>query len=774
MQSVKGTFPHISACLFPADRTPDHQIPQTSHSGQRQIQTHHDTVEEGLYTRHYTPSHSYNAQTATQNCSRYWVHERQIRHTCASCEASQGSSPFGQGSFIYPSYTGPGPPGMYRYLENPFYKRDHTSHSRCKQKGESHSGQRSCSADVWSRSHSSARHPRSFHRLIYPSGIHQSHFVNSFHNPFPSAFNTTKYRGHGNTICSPFIPANTHHCESDPEYSTGSLHEASNHATCGSCSSESLPSLDKICSQSLGDVFCDVNSNHSTYGSTDNRLHSEGSIESNMTDLAELREQVYRTFNKALKKHISSKNQHHYHHLSHSSSISSCDSNTFQEICNQQSTNQDIFVSGSYGRKKLVPSLVPASSTKFNDVGTSMTPDIGSKQSVVDSCRGGITVSGEIDDKPIDSLHSDSIFSSCQNCDQWATDSSSLSLSSFCSDIKPSLSSSSLSLSDIRSSCDSWTTDSSGLSLSDMSGLSVYPSEESLQSVTSHIIANINLPVRDSGAPYLGLVSQYTCKACDRNRSVIKSTRLAHRYAPYHIQKLSVHDSMYSKCSITSDCILNCRRRRNITSPCGYHYHTGANRKLHTFMDSSNIKELLLWIRNFKYRDKDKCCTYLDCSCEKDYSLGKCKSAEGMKLSNCHVNSESSSEWNDEFDNLENDAENFDIGSRFSTKIYGASSSAERTSLLVCNEQRDGKTISCGERKETDFVMTRGTTFSCDNRQKLVGQGSDTNRGCDSTRTIFCVVCRQQLSGQADPTHQACRSMVVFTEPQGEYGFIAE
>ena len=838
----------ISLISISADRTVNHQLPETS---QRRTRPRRNAEEEEHYTRHHTRPHSYNTQTATLNCSRYWIHEQQIRHTCASCEASQGSSPFGQGSFIYPSYTGPGPPGVYRYLENPFYQIDHRCHSNCVHKSHCHSGQRSCSTAVWSRSHSTAvRHPRSFSRQVFPSGFHQPHFVNTptFHHPFPSTFATSNFRGHGNSICSPtFVHTGSYHCESDPEYSMGNLREASNHATCGSCSSESLPSLDKICIPSLGkdnsregkSFLCDINdSNHSTCGSRENRLHSDSSMESNLADFTELRDHVVKTFNavaprraktpwsfgpsecnrvsKALKKHqeiISGSSKNQKQHLSHSSSISSCDSNTFHEICKQQSANLEAFLSDSSGKGKMIPSSSTQKVPRFNDAGTSMTPDFGSKINIVANLMDELAVSKETDDLLNDTMHSDSDFSSCQNCDQWATDSSSLSLSSFHSDIKPSSSSSSLSLSDIRSSCGSSLTDSSGLSLSDISGLSVYLSEESLLSSTSQFIANANLPVRESGASYLGLVSQYTCKACDRTRSVIKSTRLAHRCAPYHNPRLSLHDCLYRyhKHSIASDCHLNCRRRRNITSHCGYYYKTGANRKQYAFMDCSNIKELLLWIRNFKYRDK--CCSCRDCSCKKEYQITEgsslkkeyntmeSRSAVALKLQKSHSRSERTAEysgilnplalrmartpfpweWSSDHSecntesNLNSAMNNYTYDS-YSAKIDGASSLVERTPLLNPDKRNDCGTISSSANREIiDTTLTEGNTIDPGSRQQCRDFNQDQeSTGSSSTETTFsgttfCVACGQQLSGQSDPTHRVCRSMVVFTEPQGEY-----
>lgn len=733
------------------DRSPNHQIPHTGNTSQRRNQNHRETRQDHN-TRHYAAPHSSNTMSSARNCSQYWVLEHQIRHTCPSCEASQGTSPFGQGSFIYPSYTGPGPPGMYTYLENPFYNLSHTDHSRCVRQGQYHVGQGSHSAAVWSRPlYSSVRHPVSVTKQTYSSGIHHSHYVNNFHRHLSSAVDNSNLcqshhlRGHGNTVYAPtYFPSNTYHCESEPEYSAGSLHEASNHATCGSCSSDSLPSLDKKFPQSQSSnnrdnpLLCDVNdSNHSTCGSSDNKLKSLSSIESNL-DTAELREQIYRTFSKALKKHYSSKNRHQFSHRE-SSSISSCDSKTFQEICNQQNANLN---SGASQENERPLIDLESSPEKIAEKGSHMLINFETKENSFDVFSGEITALAQTGNSLLNPLCvNDSIYSSQQNCEQWATDSSSLSLSSFHSDIKPSLSSSSLSLSDIRSSCESLTTDSS-VSLSNISGLSVYPSVESLQSDTSHIIANRNLPFHNMGASYLRLDSQFTCKSCDKNRSVIKPTRLTHRYAPYHIQRYSVHDSIYFNRTLTSDCILDCRSR-NIIWHCGYCYETGATKKRYAFMDSSNIRELLLWIRNFKYRDKAKysapcICNHSNISEDTENSL-ECK---------CLLDIQNS-------------------GAANTSNAHGASSSANRTFFKAQSDERI-KSL-CGKGQVTESRTTVQAIGGCACGQPLFAQNTGTDQGYQTTGTTLYGACRQQESDQTYHTQQGCRSMVVFTEPQGTF-----
>ena len=624
---------------------------------------------------------------------------------------------------------------MCSYLENPFNYLNQTTHSGCVRQGNYHLGQ-GHSADVWSRSHdpSVVRQAESVSRPTYSSGIQQSHFVNKFHHSqFSSTFENSNlchlnhYRGQGNKIFSPsYFPTNTYHCESEPEYSTRNSREASNRATCGSCSSESMPSLDKIFSHSQsGDnsLLCEINdSNHSTYGSTDNKLQSGSSIESNLTDFAELREHIYRTFSEALKTHYSSRNNHHRRTTRQESvSISSCDSNTFKEICNQKTGDLDL--------RKFFPSKIlrQESSEKLMK-----NFDITNKTKAANDSPSELNVL-ESEVQLIDL--NDSIYSSNQNCDQWATDSSSLSLSSFHSDFKPSLSSSSLSLSDVMSAHESSKTDFS-VSLSDLSGLSVHPSEESLLSDTSHTTANTHLPFSESGASYLNDICN-TCSACDRNRSVIQSTRLTYRYMPYHIQRYYIHDSMYHKSIFTSDYSLN-SRCRNILRHCGYCDQTGASTKQSAFTDHINIRELLLWIRNFRYRDKGTNFIHRPHFSPNRYSKCNCK---------CNCSS---------------------IGALNSANYLGATSGNEAMSFFSFNSSNLGTISSGGSFGATDPTKAVDTACQCKHGQVSAGKVDHREQECKVRGINSCRAYRQQLSGQSDQSQQCCRSMVVFTEPQGE------
>ena len=633
---------------------------------------------------------------------------------------------------------------MCSYLENPFDYLNHATHSGCVRQGNYQLGQ-GHSADIWSRSRSHyssvERQVESVSRPSYSSGIQHSHFVNSFHPAYfsPSFENSNlchlnHYREQGNRIFS----TNPCHCGSEPEYSARKSCEASNLATsnratsnlatCGSCSSESMPSLDKIFSHSRsGDnsLLYDINdSSRSTYGSTDDKLHSGSSIESNLTDFAELREHIYRTFSEALKTHYSSRNNPHHHRNRHESvSISSCDSTTFKEICDQKAADLDFT---QFFPSKL---LQPEGSDKhMKNLDTSAnvkaTNDLGlpNESNALESEAQLIDLN-------------ESIYSSNQNCDQWATDSSSLSLSSFHSDIKPSLSSSSLSLSDIMSCNQSSMTDSS-ISLSDVSGLSVFSSEESLLSDTSHNTANTHLPSTQSGASYLNDICNM-CSACDRNRSVIHSTRLTHRYTPYHTQRYYIHDSMYHNSVFTSDYSLNlrCRNTRRHCENCD---QTGASTKQSAFTDHINIRELLLWIRNFRYRDKST--RFIHRPHYSPYKYSKCSS----------------------------------IGAVNSANYQGATSGNEAMSFFSLESSNLG-TTSGGRCRLTD----PGVTCQCRHGKVSVGNVGHREQVYRVRGTTCCRACRQQLSDETDQSQQGfketdqslqgCRSMVVFTEPQGKH-----
>ena len=633
---------------------------------------------------------------------------------------------------------------MCSYLQNPFNYLNHANQSGCL----NHANQSGCvrqgnyqlgqghSADVWSRSrphHSSVVQQVESVSRTYSSGIHHSHFVNSFHpSYFSSSFENSNlchinhYRGNSNRIFS----TATCHCESEPEYSARKSREASNLATCGSCSSESMPSLDKIFSHSRnGDnsLYDVIDSSRSTYGSTDGKLHSGSSVESNLTDFAELREHIYKTFSEALKMHYSSRNKPLKHRKHQESvSISSCDSTTFKEICDQKVPDLDlrqIFPSKLLQKETsdiLVKNLDSSAKSKVtNDL-----PNESNALNIPNESNG-------IDSEVLLIDLNDSICSSNQNCDHWATDSSSLSSSSFHSDIKPSLSSSSLSLTDIMSCNQSSTTDSS-ISLSDLSGLSVFSSEESLTSNTSHNTANSHLPSTNSGALYLNNMCN-NCSSCDRNRSVIHTPRLTLRYTPYHTQRYYIHDKVFNNSVSTSDCSFD-SRCRNTLLHCGYCDQKGASSKQSAFTDHINIKELLLWIRNFRYRDKESHFTHRPHY--RSYRLFNCLSFGALNSASYNgamARNETMSFYKD----------NSDLGI---TSPGGRFRYTDPSAACRCKHEN----VSL-DHLEKGYRMRETTSYrAC--RQQLSDHTDQSMQGCSST----------------DQSQQGCRSMVVFTEPQGK------
>ncbi|XP_069135132.1 E3 ubiquitin-protein ligase ZNRF3-like [Argopecten irradians] len=240
----------------------------------------HQSVDTSAYQQHHHTEHLHYVHSTRDSRST----RRVLHHGCPSCEGTLGSSPSSCSSYLrefYPNYIGHSkrPPGASEHYQNVRYAQApccNPPHSRTKY----HSAHR--------LGYSGTPYVTT---TIYNSGISYSQCMSVYghggvseqckrHTKTTSYHIAPYYAGHTPRHCKyPKV------CESEPEYH-GSGRDLSVTAQFGSCSSSSGSDRNPS-SSSLECELCRnaniVDSNHSTYGSSDVRDYSDtSSCESNI------------------------------------------------------------------------------------------------------------------------------------------------------------------------------------------------------------------------------------------------------------------------------------------------------------------------------------------------------------------------------------------------------------------------------------------------------------------------------------------------------------